>query len=155
MSRCSTCHRYYRYCKCIHHFEHDKNNYGYYRKHGLYIGLKDENKFYNYPKNKTLKKKNYYTKKNEFECDHSNDINYTKLSCKRKNKGKIPNFNYFVNTHGLISDHCLCLRQHTKDHIHNRKSCYQNSAIYYSGIVDYQNITQECAPNIHCKNYYR
>ena len=154
MSRCSACHRYYRFCKCTHHFESDKNNYGYYRKHGLFIGIKDENKYYNYPKNKTLKKK-HCAPKNEFECNHSNDVNYTKLSCKRKNKGKIPNFNYFVNTHGLISDHCLCLRQHTKDHIHNRKCCYQNSATYYSGIVDYQNSTLECSPNVHCKHYYR
>ena len=255
MSRCSSCHKYYKYCQCQNYFAFDKHNYGYTKKNGLYLGespkksctkiniscdseesckqidiscdnensCKKNNKLYenrlylNQKSSKHTKKnhsdhhhqhkhsnnhhehihhkypthqhkhsnshhehihhkypthqhkcnysdhrypKNYYSHQHhldyhsEFGCNHTKDIYYPKLNCRRKYKGRIPKFNYFTNTHGLISDHCLCLRSHTNEHIHDRKCCYQNSAKYYAGTIDYGSVSQKCAPNVHCKHYY-
>ena len=179
MSRCSSCHRYYKYCQCQNYFDYDKHNYGLTKKYGLYLGSKkkkeDKCEEENKCDEKTSSRGNIYhhhhyhhdcgdyhenyklyhnDKHSKYGCNHKDDVHYPKLNCRRKYKGKVPKFNYFTNTHGLISDHCLCLRSHTKEHIHNRKCCYQNSAQYFSGIIDYGSVSQKCAPNVHCKHYY-
>ena len=84
MSRCSSCHRYYRYCRCQNHFAFERNNYGNDRKNGIYLGndskkLNNENK---YLENFTFNDKHNYGPNKE----KSNGIYLGNLKVKKHNE---------------------------------------------------------------------
>ena len=137
MSTCHCCNGHSKYSKCNNHLEYNKNNCGCHRKHGLHVAKKKCK----------LKCKVNYCKKNNFNYD-CHDC-WDNLKCK-----KISKYNYFVNTHGLISDHCPSSNYYTIEHVHDRKCCYKNSVLYYSGIIEDCKINYKCTPNVHCKYYY-